>query len=194
MAPAGDSQAGCDVAKTVLPVHRDLGRSPVTERLDLAAQVFPRFTSSSRMGSLSLSSFWGLSSWTRVVGGPGPEREGEEPWPGARCGRAQRPPPVPWGPAPLRAQGLPPLRHRLSHHDACEASCDVPVPTRPPQNLLSHGQEDTCPLQGLRAPGAPSWLPAVGHGCPDHGQGPKLGQEKRGQRESGPRDGRSSPQ
>lgn len=61
MAPAGDNQAGCDVTKTVLcvptPVSCDLGRSPVTPRLDPTAQVFTRFASSSRMGPLSLSSF-----------------------------------------------------------------------------------------------------------------------------------------
>lgn len=137
------------------PVLCDLGRSPVTAS-DLAAQVFPRFASSLRVGPLSLSSFWGLSGWTGVWGyrglrgrekgfGMGPGRSS----PGRPCGRAQRPLPVPWGP-PLSELRVCPRPPDTVSHTAMLArpGCTVPVPTRPPRNLLPHGQ-DTRPLQGL---------------------------------------------
>lgn len=153
------------------PVLCDLGRSPVTAS-DLAAQVFPRFASSLRVGPLSLSSFWGLSGWTRVVGVPGPERERggpwhgareEQPWADVRAGPASSP--CSLGAAALRAQGLPPPRHRLSHRDACEAwlhcpcpykATPEPPPPRPghasPPRSLSSRQWDTDVLTTVEAP------------------------------------------
>lgn len=47
------------------------------------------------------------------------------------------------------------------------------------------------PTARTRVPSKVSELQAVGHGCPDHSRGPKLGQEKHGQREGSPQDGRS---
>lgn len=103
--------------------------------------------------------------------------------PGRTCGRAQRPLPVPWGPLLSELRVCPPP-DTVSHTAMLvRPGCTVPVPTRPPRNLLPHPR--------TRVPSKVSELQAVGHGCPDHGRGPKLGQEKHSQREGSPQDGRS---
>lgn len=104
--------------------------------------------------------------------------------PGRPCRRAQRPLPVPWGPP-------------LSELRVCSPPQTPSLTPRCLRGLAAlslslQGHPGTSsPTARTRVPSKVSELQAVGHGCPDHSRGPKLGQEKHGQREGSPQDGQS---